>query len=166
MNISVIIIFLSMTFTSGTTRYYLVRHAEKACEDCKNCGLKIPEGMDRAKTLTSELSKFGIDNIFASQCLRTQKTAEPLSKQLNMPITVYHTDELGAFIRTLKSYHTNRDVLIVGHSDQVPAIVEALAHTQVRIGANDYDNLYIITKRRFIRTRTTFEHRTYGVATP
>ncbi len=166
MNISILTFLLAMTFSSGTTRYYLVRHAEKACEECTTCGLKIPEGMDRAKTLTSELSQFGIDHVFASQCLRTQKTAEPLANQLNKTITLYHTDRLDVFIKTLKKYNGNSDILIVGHSNQVPDIIDALSHKKVSIGPDDYDNLYIVTKRTFIRTWTTLEHRTYGVATP
>ena len=124
-----------------------------------------PEGIARANALADTLARIGIDNVFASQCQRTQKTAEPSAVQAGKPIEVYNTSQLTEFIETLKNYQDNRDILIVGHSNQVPVMIDSLAHQQVTIGPDDYDNLFIITTRRFIRTRTTLESRTYGVMT-
>ena len=78
---------------------------------------------------------------------------------------IYNTSQLNEFIETLRNYNDNREILIVGHSNQVPVMIDSLVHQQVTIGPEDFDNLYIITKRRFIRTRITLESRTYGVMT-
>jgi len=165
MNLRIILFIAAISFTSCTTRYYLVRHAEKACEDCIACGLKDPEGIVRANTLADTLARIGIDHVYASQCQRTQKTAEPSAIQAGKPVEIYHTDQLTGFIEMLANYNDNREILIVGHSNQVPVMIDSLAHQQVTIGPDDYDNLFIITKRRFIRTWTTLESRTYGVMT-
>lgn len=159
------VLLIAICLTSCTTRYYLVRHAEKACEDCLACGLTDPEGRDRANTLADTLARMGIDHVYASECQRTQKTAEPSAFQAGKAIEIYNTSGLSDFIEKLKNYKGNKEILIVGHSNQVPVMIDSLTHQQVTIGPNDYDNLFIITKRRFFRTKTTLESRTYGVMT-
>lgn len=157
---------VSILMSSCVTRYYLVRHAEKACEDCTSCGLLVPQGTDRAQTLADSLMNKGIDQIFASQCLRTQKTGEPLAQSQNLVVTLYHTDQLNSFIQMLKSIDERKDILIVGHSDQIPMIIESLTNEKVTIGSNDYDNLYIITKKNVRTPSYRLEEMTYGVPTP
>src|SRR5688572_30790088 len=124
-----------LLMSSCVTRYYLVRHAEKACEDCATCGLLVPEGTDRAQTLADSLFNKGIDQIFASQCLRTQQTAEPLAESQNLVLTLYHTDQLNSLIQILKSIDERKDILIVGHSNQIPVIIESLTNEKVTIGS-------------------------------
>ena len=152
--------------SSCVTRYYLVRHAEKECEDCTSCGLLVPEGSDRAQTLADSLMNKGIDQIFASQCLRTQRTAEPLAESQNLVLTLYHTDQLNSLIQILKSIDERKDILIVGHSNQIPVIIESLTNEKVTIGSEDYDDLYIITKKNVRTVSYKLEATTYGAPTP
>lgn len=150
---------------SCVTRYYLVRHAEKACEDCFSCGLS-QEGMARAATLADSLIHKGIDQIFASQCLRTQATAEPLAAQTGLMVTLYHTDQLSSFIQSLKSIEDRRDILIVGHSNQIPVIIDSLTNVKITIGSEDYDDLFIVRKKKFHSVSAKLETETYGIPTP
>jgi len=157
---------LVLAVSSCTTTYYFVRHAEKACEDCLTCGLQIPDGSNRAMALADSMDNKGVDNIFASQCVRTQETAIPLSDRINKQIDIYQTEDLEEFIAVLKGYTDNRSILIVGHSNQVPVMIESIANRQVTIDSEDFDNLFIIRKRRFLTTTIQFESKTYGVPTP
>ena len=163
---AMIFLFILFGFNSCTTRYYLVRHAEKECNNCETCGLTIPLGRDRAIALADSLTGKGIDNIFASQCLRTQRTAEPLADRINKAPTIYQTTQLNSLISTLKGFNDERDILIVGHSDQIPVIIDSLAHRIISIAEDDFANLYIITRKKFPVTSIRLESHTYGASTP
>jgi broad specificity phosphatase PhoE len=139
----VIALFLSCA-PPGTT-YYFVRHAEKACEDCATCGLSAA-GTARAQALASYLQNKEIDTIFASQCLRTRHTAQPAATQLQKNVTQYQTGQLTAFINNLKKIH-GRNVLVVGHSNQIPVMIDSIANRNVFIDENEYDNLYIVKRK-------------------
>ena len=162
MNLIVIISFLFLTYSPSTTTYYLVRHAEKACEDCSACGLS-PAGNVRATSLSHYLSDKGIDLIFASECLRTQNTAQPLADRLGTDVSVYNTTQLNSFINTLKA-QTNKDILIVGHSNQIPMMVKALSGKRVYISDSDFDNLYVIRKSSLLKSGT-LKKMTFGIKT-
>ena len=160
-----LIFVVCVLLSSCTTRYYLVRHAEKACEDCLTCGLSL-EGSERAIALAHVLAKEGIDTVFASHCLRTQETALPLTELLNKSVSIYHTDHLNSFIQHLKDFDDSRSILIVSHSNLVPVIIDSLAHQPVTIASDDFDNLYIITKKTFPFRSVRLEKHTYGEVTP
>ena len=160
-----ILVVLYVLLTSCETRYYFVRHAEKACEDCVTCGL-TSDGNLRAIALMDTLINKKIDTIFASQCLRTRLTARPLADRLGKSISIYQTNQLNNFINNLKKFSSNKSLLIVGHSDQIPVMIDSLAHRHVVIGNNDYDNLFVLTKTNFFGTRITFRATTYGFPTP
>jgi phosphohistidine phosphatase SixA len=164
MKFLVIIAFLIALSPSSTT-YYLVRHAEKACDDCDICGLSA-EGISRAVTLANYLSGKGIDTIFSSQCLRARNTAQPLADILNKSVTVYQTNQLTGFINTLKSFNGSRQILVIGHSNQIPAIIDSLAHRQVTIADDDYDNLYVVKQWTFLKKTVSLRAMTYGEESP
>ena len=162
MNLILIITLFFLTNTPSTTTYYFVRHAEKACEDCGSCGLS-PEGNIRAIALANYLSDKGIDSVFASQCLRTISTAQPIAKRQGKKVTTYHTDNLNSFINSLSSI-TKKDVLIVGHSNQIPMMVKALSGKRVYMSDTDFDNIYVITKSDLSK-KATLKKINYGVRT-
>lgn len=156
--------FLRFEPAPGTTTYYLVRHAEKACDDCATCGLSN-EGTTRAQQLASYLSNKGIDTILASQCLRTRNTAQPLANALGKSVSIYQTTQLTSFINQLKAFNDHRQILIVGHSNQVPVMIDSLADQQVTISETDYDNLFIIKKRAYFGGKVSLKKLTYGTLT-
>ena len=162
MNLIVLISLFFLTYTPSTTTYYLVRHAEKACEDCGRCGLS-QEGSIRAIALANYLSDKGIDTVFASQCLRTISTAQPIANRKGKKVNTYHADNLDSFINSLGAI-SNKDVLIVGHSNQIPMMVKALSGKRVFISDTDFDNLYIITKSSLSKY-ANLKKLTYGVRT-
>ena len=147
------------------TYYYVVRHAEKTLNDC-NAPLKSPEGFNRANALRDTLLHKGIDSIFVSTCLRTQQTAQPLATALGINMIQFDVANNTALIDRLKKIR-GKDILVVGHTNTVPAVVLALSGVSINpISDSDYDNLYIIRIRRFLWTTTrSLQQTTYGAPT-
>jgi phosphohistidine phosphatase SixA len=76
--------------------------------------------------------------------VRTQQTAEPLATKLRVtPETVVANNPTGV-VATLKISHGNEIVLVVGHSDTLPAILKAYGKADVTIPDSEYDDLFII----------------------
>jgi phosphohistidine phosphatase SixA len=84
--------------------------------------------------------------------LRTRETAAPLAaarkievQQLADPpadTNAYAT----ALAKLIATRYAGKGVVVVGHSNTIPAIVEALSGKAVpAIGDNEYDHLYIVT---------------------
>src|SRR5688500_19335446 len=68
------------------TTVFLVRHAERADEPRQDPPL-TEKGTARSQELARILAKANIKAIITSQFLRTKNTGEPLSKQVNVPVT-------------------------------------------------------------------------------
>jgi broad specificity phosphatase PhoE len=60
----------------------------------------------------------------------------------------------------------SKEVLVVGHTNTVPAIVLGLSgQTIAPIADTDFDNIYIIKVKRCSGTNRTLAHITYGIST-
>lgn len=124
---------------------YLVRHAEKAADGSKDPSL-TDEGMYRAQRLSELLRISNIGKIYSTDFKRTRDTAQPLSTLLGIVTEIYDpgNDE---FLQRIKSYPEN--MLIVGHSNTTPALVNALLGHDIYkqlIDATEYDKLFIVSK--------------------
>ena len=161
------ILFLSISLTSYTQTYYIVRHAEKATNDSASMNSTDPpltaEGKKRATDLRKYLNKKGITAIFSTNTLRTRSTAEPLSKDKHINVQLYGPKPDAAFINQLKQLRGN--TLIVGHSNTVDDIVNGLCGKQILNDLPDaaYDNIFIVTNNN-----GTYEFRQekFGKKTP
>jgi broad specificity phosphatase PhoE len=142
--------------TAGATTVVVIRHAEKDLQ----AGAADPPlnaaGQARAVLLAS---MFGeprlpghVDAIYVSPTLRNRLTAAPLAQRLGIePMVVPADDPRGLARRALRE-HAGGHILIVGHSDTVPAIVEALCGTGVPpIADDEYGTMYIVTVPRIGR---------------
>lgn len=106
----------------------LVRHAERASQPAGDPAL-TPAGEQRAQALAQALAGSGIQAILTTQLRRTRDTAAPLAAALG--ITAQVVDAKGgtaahakAVADAVKAQQGN--VLVVGHSNTVPAIIAAL----------------------------------------
>lgn len=126
----------------------LVRHAERA-----DAGAGAPAmgadpslsaaGHARAAALAEVLKDLGVTNIFVTEYKRTQETAGPLAKALNLSPTIVAAKDTERLVEHVRQ--STGAVLVVGHSNTVPDIIEALGVTApVVIGDDDYDNLFIV----------------------
>ena len=149
------------------TTVILVRHAEKAAEPAADPGLTAA-GEARARALVAVARDAGVSAIVTTQFARTKATAQPIAAALH--ITTDVIDARGAqhpqeVARLITGRHAGEVVLVVGHSNTIPAIIAALGAPQpAAICDAEYDGLYVVTvpasgAARVIRGR-------YGEPTP
>lgn len=125
----------------NTKAVFLVRHAEKVSE-AKDAQLS-DIGKQRAICLAGVLADAGIQNIITSDAVRTQQTAQPITDRLQKKLVTIPAADINQFVSEIHGAQGN--VLVVGHSDTLPKIIEQLTGKSVTIGANEYDRLFIVT---------------------
>ncbi len=122
---------------------FLVRHAEKTSGSA-DPGLS-PAGVKRADCLANALKDAGIKNIYVTEAKRTQQTADPLAKRLNIKPTMMKAADSANLVRNFL-YAGNGNTLVVGHGDTLPVIVARIkAGTVAPIGENEYDRLIMFS---------------------
>jgi phosphohistidine phosphatase SixA len=155
---------LAWLCSSCTSYYYVVRHADRL-DNSDNSPLSSL-GFQRADALRDSLTSKNIHYIFASTFLRTQQTGQPLATLLNQHLRIYNKDTTDGLIKRLKRFN-GKKILVTGHSDNVPQIVQGLCgQTVAPIGHDDYDNLYVIKVTRGFGAQKTLWQKTYGRLSP
>ncbi|MBK7996812.1 MAG: histidine phosphatase family protein [Blastocatellia bacterium] len=137
-------VVLSEVAKSQITTVILVRHAEKAKSNDNNPNLS-EIGQQRAKTLAQILKNVGINAIYATEFTRTQETAKPLSEIINIPIKIIEAKNTDKLLNEIESKHKGENILVVGHSNTLPFIIERLGNIKIQeINENEYNNLFIL----------------------
>jgi phosphohistidine phosphatase SixA len=127
---------------SGTI--FLVRHAEKV-SDAPDA-LLSKTGERRAACLAQTLRDAHIGAIYVTQVRRTQQTAQPLAKQLEIRPTIVQADDTAMLAADIKKDAATKNVLVVGHSDTLPKVFAQIGTSDVpAIGGSDYDLLFVVT---------------------
>jgi broad specificity phosphatase PhoE len=117
---------------------YVVRHFQKA--DGADPSLTA-DGAANAQRLAAMLTDKGIVAIFATPTRRAMETAAPLAKLLGLRVTPYDPSEFGQLAALAAA--AGGPVLIVGHSNTVPSIVEHLGGARPSpLGDRDYGILF------------------------
>lgn len=85
-----------------------------------------------------------MDAVYATNYLRTQQTAQPVASMSNLEITTY---EPVPEITFFKDQTKGQKVFVVGHSNTIPKLVNALIGKNQFSDINDTvnGNLYIVT---------------------
>jgi broad specificity phosphatase PhoE len=127
----------------STSHYvFIVRHAEKL--DNTPYSVLSPDGHKRAAVLRDQLQDKKIDLIFATPFKRTQETAGPLAQALNKAPLIYRNNAEDSIANIIKA-NKDKNILLVGHSGNIPAIIEKITGNKIRpLSEQEYDNLYII----------------------
>lgn len=130
-----------------TTTVILVRHAEKAAEPAADPPL-TDAGKMRADALWLAVKDAGVQAVITTQFLRTVATAAPTASHLGITPEVVtagganHPAQVASAIRK----HAGQTVLVVGHSNTVPAIIAALGAKEPPAICDElYDNFYVVT---------------------
>ncbi len=105
--------------------YFLVRHAEKDSNDTRDPDLSAA-GRLRALRLAELLRDWPIDAMYSSDYKRTRQTLAPLAEAGNKVIQTYWPNEQEDFTRRLLR-SGERNVVIAGHSNSIPRLVNLLA---------------------------------------
>jgi len=143
---------------SNTTTVVLVRHAEKMPVPADDPPLS-PAGAYRAKALAGWVADSDLASIYVSEFLRTRQTAEPVAANSGVEIVEMSADDVAGLARAIRS-HRGETVLVVGHSNTLPAVIEALGGGRVEISENDFSRLFVLTDSPL--TRTTVLALRYG----
>ena len=151
----------------GTTLVLLVRHGEKAAAPADDPPLN-EAGMARAQALKAALADAGVQHVIATPRRRTGDTARPLAEARGLttelvPLTAGAT-HIAAVAEAVRR-RAGEVVLVVGHSNTVPAIVGALGGPKLPdLCDAQYATLYVLAvpargPARLVRSQ-------YGVADP
>jgi broad specificity phosphatase PhoE len=103
----------------------LVRHAERSGGMSADA-LLSPAGEERARQLSLVLKDSNIQRIYVTDVRRTQQTAEPIAARLHLTPIVIAKGDINALVSQLRKLGDDETVLVVGHADTVPLIIERL----------------------------------------
>ncbi|WP_443945283.1 histidine phosphatase family protein [Pedobacter sp. AW1-32] len=142
--ISLLLISLSTTaLYAQTTDIWIVRHAEKekANPQEKDPDLSV-EGEERAAALAIYLKKENIDVAFTTPYKRTRQTIDSLV----IPKVISYT-EIPAMVELIKKTYLGKKIIIVGHSNTLMQIIEALGAKKPKdeLAEDDYDYIFHLT---------------------
>jgi broad specificity phosphatase PhoE len=149
------ILLLANQLNAQTTKYIIVRHAEKDTT-LANAKLMASDpplnsiGETRALSLADKLKDHKINQIYSSNYKRTKATASPIAKAQNLNVAIYDPRNLDAFAtQLLSSENTGKTILIVGHSNSSPKLVNLLIKQDQYKDLDEsiYDTYWIVTSK-------------------
>jgi phosphohistidine phosphatase SixA len=127
---------------AGPQTVILVRHAEKLSSSGDPS--LSDAGRRRAEALAQALRDVPLAAVFASPTKRTQETALPVALGHGLVPVVVEPKDVRARLAT---DHAGGKVLVVGHSNTLPDLVEALsAGDAPTIGEGEYDGMWIVVR--------------------
>jgi broad specificity phosphatase PhoE len=129
----------------------VVRHAEKAADGGNDPSLS-EAGVKRAQELVELAEEAGVTAIYTTQYKRAQETARPLAARLGVNVTPVeiNRENAGAYpsklAKDVLAKHAGQVVLIIGHSNTVPQIVEALGGKRPAPidDATEFDRVFVV----------------------
>lgn len=126
--------------------FYLIRHAEKDRSDPEALDPELNQkGLGRAMHWAEILSEVPLDAIYSTDYERTTMTAAPTA--VKQDITVQYYDPKNFDIEQFKRDNQGKNVLVVGHSNTTPELVNKLIGEDKYPDMDDSDNgsLFIVT---------------------
>ena len=125
---------------------FIVRHAEKAATGGADPDLSTA-GHARAKRLRAVLRDARVARIFVTEFKRTKQTAAPLGGLLPASATeTVPAANMSSLLTKVRASGGN--VLVVGHSNTVPAVIAGLGITApIQIAESDFDNLFVLIRK-------------------
>lgn len=149
------------------TTVYLVRHGEKSTAIPNDTDPDLSAaGQQRAQALAERLRASGVTAIVTTQLKRTGQTARPLALELGLTPEIVPTggpapadSVVAAVLR-----HSGGKVLVVGHSNTLPAIIEAFGGPRLpNLCDTEYSSMFIM---RIGPGRPSLVRQHYGVPDP
>ena len=149
-------LFLALAFMlAGATMasaqtVIVVRHAEKTA-DSVDPGLS-EAGQARAAELAQALSGAGVTHVFVTPLARTRGTAAPTAQaaglqSIDVDLGGGVSTHVGRIVEQVRALPQESVVLIVGHSNTVPAIVRGLGGEAAEMTECEYDRLTVLRLR-------------------
>lgn len=134
----------------SSTTIILVRHAEKDTTAAGSTQMQADPplsaiGKMRADKLVTVLKSYSIESIFSTKYNRTRSTVIPIAAKLGVEIQTYDPSKQADLALLLKSWK-GKTILVVGHSNTVPGLVNLLTGNSnyPNLSDNEYDKIYIV----------------------
>lgn len=134
---------------------FIVRHAEKQTEANEKEVPLSEAGRARAKRIGEMLRDAGIVAVYSTDTVRTLSTAAPLAAIARVQPIFYAPAGAGGKVdltplaKKILAEQGSRNVLVVGHSDTIAPLIEALGcRESVTVGGAEYDGLWIVVPAR------------------
>jgi len=126
-----------------TTTIYFIRHAEKV-DNSKDPDLS-ESGIIRTNHWNEVFSSIRFDAVYSTNFKRTLQTAAPIAKKNSTEIKIYDPKTID--IEKMKKENLGQTILIVGHSNTTPDLVNKLINQTIFSAIEDttFGNLYIVT---------------------
>ncbi|MDB4917468.1 MAG: Phosphoglycerate mutase [Gemmatimonadetes bacterium] len=163
--LAALVVTTSVAGAQATT-VIVVRHAEKAAAPAADPPLNAA-GEARAAAFAELVRDAGIQAIISTQFLRTKGTAAPIAAKLGLSVETVDArlpQHPKLVADSILAKHRGHTVLVIGHSNTVPAIVAALgAPKPADICDDGYDNVFVVTVPASGPASVVRLH--YGVAT-
>jgi broad specificity phosphatase PhoE len=147
-----------------STTVIFVRHAETDSAMPTDDPPLNARGQQRAELLADFMEDIdvvsGVNAIYASDQRRTQETAAPLAKRLNLPVEIADHHDVGGFMDDVLDDHHGEIVLIVSHADTIAPLIDEL-HGSKRLapfGPDDFNRVYIVTTPWYGKVKTLLVH--------
>ena len=135
-----------------STTVIFVRHADTDTSMPSDDPPLNERGRQRAELLADFLQDVdvvgSVNAIYASDKRRTQETAAPLAKRLNLEVEIFadHLDSEGFMDEVLRE-HRSQIVLVVSHSNTIAPLIDEL-HGSKKLPAishDDYNEVYVVS---------------------
>lgn len=127
------------------TLFFVVRHAEKDLTAKSDDPELSEKGGRRAKELARLLGSVPLRAVYSTDYRRTRSTALPAAQAAGLEVTPYAPKDSATLARGLAEKLEGGAVLIVGHSNTVPAVLEGLGlRTKIALGEGDYDSVFCV----------------------
>ncbi|MCU0444516.1 MAG: histidine phosphatase family protein [Microscillaceae bacterium] len=145
-----ILLLLTLVFSTATilaqsnqeTIIFLVRHAEKSLESSDNPSLS-EVGKQQSENLAKMLVDAKIEVIYSTDTKRTKETVSPIAQILGLPIEIYPMNDKNLTADLIKK-HKGKRILVVGHSANLPDLLNKFSKSQNYKPSDEYNALYLI----------------------
>ena len=136
-----------LTFTASSAVaqevVYVVRHAEQIA-DVEDPPLS-EHGRERARVLREFFRDAGLTAVYATDLRRTMETGAMVTEPLRFEVTPVPADSLDGLVARVQREQPHGRVLIVGHSNTVPRVLEQFGcPNEITIDHDEFDNLFIV----------------------
>lgn len=124
-----------------------MRHAEKELDDDKNKNPNLTdEGAERAEHLQYVLQNVKFSSIYTTNFNRTIQTIQPVSLAKGIQPNYYSPMDGKATLDEIMGNHKGKNVLIVGHSNTIPMMLNMLIGEEKyeQFPDDAYGELYIV----------------------
>ncbi|MEA1787351.1 phosphoglycerate mutase family protein [Arenibacter sp. GZD96] len=125
--------------------FYFIRHAEKDRSNPENLDPELnQDGLGRAIRWAEVFHYIPLDAIYSTDFERTEMTAAPTAVKQDLVLQYYSPENFD--VAQFKEANLGKNVLVVGHSNSIPELVNKMLGEEKYEPLDDYDNssLFII----------------------